>query len=216
MPGPAPSCCLGDLAEGSIRVPPLSGFAWVRCYRVFGENPFLWCISGLLTLPTFQNGVAAGIWGFLSVFNFWKGLLPNSHCSSTTTVGGRSSCPQSSGPDAPFPFFHDQASRSHSLRVGAAHMGVSAAWLFLPQVRLLMPKPLLSLTPFSGSEFQQVPIPVPSYPCHGRRLHLRAHLGALCGSVCVSHKSVCVGGPGHHVLWAMWPADLTRHVCCSG
>ena len=28
--------------------------------------------------------------------------------------------------------------------------------------------------------------------------------------LCVSHVSVCVGGPGRRVLWAVWPADLTQ------
>lgn len=108
---PAPSYCLGDLAEGSIRVLSLP-HVWV-CLGVV-----LWCLWGeplslvylrVVDTTHLPKWGGCGHLGFPLCFSFWKVLLPNSHFSSTTPVGGGSSCPQSSGPDAPSPSFHDQA-----------------------------------------------------------------------------------------------------------
>lgn len=215
IPDPAPSDCLGDLAEGSIRVPP-PPHVWVCLGAV------LWCLWGeplslvyLRVVDTShlpKRGDCRHL-GLPLCFYFWRVLLPNSHCSSTTTVGGGSSCPQSSGPDVPPPSM-TRPPRSHSLLMGAAHMGVSAAWLFLPQVQLLTPKPLLNLTPFSGSvststnTWPLLPVlwapPPESLPgC------------SLWSCVCVSH--VCVLGG-----WALCPVGgvalgcNSGHVYCSG
>lgn len=93
IPDPGSSVALETLGGRSVLIPtPSLGLLGCSAVVSLGRTPFFGISQGSRHPPPPRTETAAGIWAFLSV-SLWKVLLPNSHCSSTITVGGGSFCP---------------------------------------------------------------------------------------------------------------------------